>query len=188
MMKISRSLLIVGLALFAVGGTAYAQAPSQAGQNDAAQLIHIYRQKNQQLLDIQSKTLKNDPKLSAEMDHFQAELNTSMRKHGYDAEKSQKRVKAMVAKLRSGAKMSDNERMSTIKSYEAEQRKMMKARAAAMQEPKIQKDRKALTDDMIAAMKKQDSRTGQLIKDVNSLRSQIMAAMAARAKASKGKG
>ena len=67
-----------------------------------------------------------------------------------------------------------------MKSFQAERQKMMTARAATMQDPKIQKDSKALQDKMLAAMKKQDSHTAQLLKDVETLRTKIRAALAAR--------
>jgi hypothetical protein len=186
MMKCSRSLLILALAAFAFGGPVYAQGQPQASKDNTAHLMQSYRQKTRQLQGIQQKAIKNTPKLAAEMKQFQAEVNTSMRAHGYDAAKEQPRMEAIAAKLKSNKKMSKAERMSTIKSFQAERQKMMKARDAAKKDPKIQKDGKALQHDMIAAMNKQDSHTGQLIKDVKSLRTKLIASMAARrAKAKK---
>ena len=185
MMKFPRLLSILALAGFAFGGPAFAQGKPQASQDNPAQLMQSYQQNTRQLQDIQKKTLQNNPKLSAEMDHFQTEMTTAMRTHGYDVVKGSKRVKAMVAKLRSGKKMSDAERTSIIKTYQADHQKMMQARAAVMQDPKIQKDRKALAEDMISAMKKQDSRTTQLLKNEKALRAKIMAAMATRRAAAK---
>lgn len=190
MMKFSRPLLILALAGFAFGGPACAQGHPQASQSQdsTAQLVHSYRQKNRQLQSIQQKAIKGSPKLAAEMKQFQAEMNTAMRAHGYDAAKAQQREEAMAAKLKSGKKMSKAQRMSAMKSFQAERQKMLKARTAAMKDPKIQKDGKALQHDMIAAMKKQDSHTGQLLKDVKSLRMKLMASMAAhRAAAGNGK-
>lgn len=184
-MKCSRYLLIPALAAFAFGGPVYAQGPSQASQDNVSHLMQSYRQKNRQLQGIQEKALKNTPKLAAEMKQFQGEVNTSMRAHGYDVAKGQQHMQAMVAKLQSGKKLSKTERTSTMKSFRAEREKMMKARTAVMQDPKIQKDGKALQQDMIAAMKKQDSHTGQLLKDVKSLRAKIIASMAAHRAASK---
>jgi glyceraldehyde-3-phosphate dehydrogenase/erythrose-4-phosphate dehydrogenase len=180
MMKFSRFLSILAVAALAFGGAAYAQKAPQAGTNNTAQLMQSYRQKNRQLRGIQQKAIKNTPKLAAEMKQFQAEVNSSMRAHGYDIAKGRKHMKAMAAKLRTGKKMSNADRMTTMKSMRNERQKMMKARAAVMQDPKIQKDGQALQNHMIAAMKKQDSHTGQLLKDVKSLRMKIMATMAAR--------
>lgn len=189
MMKFSRSLLILALAALAFGSPAYAaQGQSQAGSNNIAQMMQSYRQKNSQLRAIQQKTLKNTPKLAAEMKKFQSEVNSSMRAHGYDLVKGRKHMEAMAAKLNSKKKMSKAEHDSTMQSMQAERQKMMKARAAVMKDPKIQKDGKMLQDHMLAAMKKQDSHTGQLLKDVKTLRSKILASMAAQRGKAKGKG
>lgn len=181
MMKLSRSLLILVLAAASFGGSAYAQqAQPQSGSDSNAQLMQRYRQKSQELQRIQEKAVQNTPTLAAEMKQYQAEVDKSMSAQGYDVAKGQKHVEALVAKLKSDKKMSKAERMSIIKSFQAERQKMMKARTAAMQDPKIQKDGKALQADMIAAMKKQDSHTAQLIADVTSLRSKLMASMRSR--------
>jgi len=180
MMKFSRFLLIPALAALVFGGSAFAQGQPKAGTNNTAQMMQSFRQKNRQLQGIQQKAIKNTPKLAAEMKRFQAEVDTSMHAHGYDVAKGRKHMQAMAAKLKSGKKMSKSERMSTMQSMRSERQKMMKARSAVMQDPKIQKDGKSLQHDMIAAMKKQDSHTGQLLKDVKSLRTKIMASMAAR--------
>ncbi|GAB3037130.1 hypothetical protein GCM10027285_20870 [Oleiagrimonas citrea] len=189
MMKFSRHLSILALAAFVFAGTAYAQGPTKASSdNTTTQLMQSYRQKTQELRDIQQKAIKSNPKLAAEMKQLQADVNTSMRAHGYDMEKGSKRAESMIAKLKSGKKLSKAERMLTMKSFQAERQKMMKARNAAMQDPKVQKDRKAFEADMMAAMKKQDSHTGQLLKDVQALRTKIMAAMAAQRAAPKSAG
>lgn len=189
MMKGFRSLMLLALAGCAFGGSAgaFAQGNAKAGQNDASQLMQSYQQKTQQLESIQQKAIKNTPKLATEMKQFQTEVNASMRAHGYDLAKGRQRVNAMVAKLKSGKKVSTAERTSTMKSFQAEREKMMKARVAAMHDPKIQKDGQALQHDVIAAMEKQDSHTTQLLKDTQSLRAKIMASVAAqRAAAKKG--
>jgi hypothetical protein len=188
MMKFSRSMLFtLALTGLAFGGVAFAQAPAQTGksQDNTQQLMQSYRQKTQQLQGIQQKAIKNTPKLAAEMKQFRADVNSAMRAHGYDVTKGRKRVEAMASKLKSGKKVSKAERMAAMKSFQAERQKMMKARTAAMQDPKIQKAGKALQSHMIAAMKKQDSHTAQLLKDVKSLRTKIMASMAARRAAAK---
>ena len=185
MMKISRFLLILALAAFAFAGPAYAQGSPKAGKETIAQLIQSYQLKNQQLQAIQHKALKNDPKLAAEMKHFENEVNTSMRAHGYDLVEGHKRMQAMAAKLNSNKNMSKAERMSTMKSMQDERARMMKARAAVVQEPQIKKDGNALQRDMIAAMKKQDSHASQLLKDVKILRTRIIATMAAHRAPSK---
>lgn len=188
MTKCSRFLSILALAAFAFTGAVYAQGPSKASSDNTAQLMQSYRQKTQQLQAIQQKTIKNNPKLAAEMKQFDTEVKTSMRTHGYDVAKGQKRVEAMIAKLKDGKKVSKAERTSVMQSFEAERQNMMKARSAAMQDPKIQKDRKAIQEHMIAAMKKQDSHTTQLLKDVEALRTKIMAAMATHEAAAKKAG
>lgn len=192
MMKFPRVLTILALLGLAFGGPVMAQgkpqAKPQAGQNETAQLMQSYREKNQQLQGIQQETIKNNPKLKAEMEHFQDEMMASMKTHGYDVKQGQARVQAMIAKMKSGKKMSKAERTSTMQSFQAEREKMMKARAASMKDPKIVKDRKALSDHMISAMKKQDKRTDQLLKDVKTLRAKIMTAMRAQQAAPKKAG
>lgn len=180
MMKFPRSLMILALAGLAFGGPVSAKGHSQASPDTTAQLMQSYRQKTHELQGIQQKAVKNTPQLAAEIKQFQNEVNTSMRAHGYDVVKGRQRVQAMASKFKSGKKMSKAERMSTMKAFQAERQRLMKARAAAMKDPKIRKDGKALQAHMIAAMKKQDSHTGALMKDVETLRTKIMASMAAQ--------
>lgn len=188
MMKFPRVLSILALAGLAFGGPAMAQLKPQASQQSSVQMMRSYQQKTQELKDIQDKTLKSNPKLAAEMKGFEKEMTASMSAHGYDAPKRRKSVQAMIAKLRtgkdaSGKDLTQAERESTMKSYQNEVRMMMKARAASMKDPKIQKDRKTLTEHMIAAMTKQDSRTPQLMKDVREMRAKILEIMAAHGQA-----
>lgn len=183
MTKLPRILSILALLGLAFGGPAFAQLMPQASQDNPEQLIQSYRQKNRELQGIQQKALQENPKLAAEMKHFEAEMTAGMRSHGYDAAKRRKSVQAMIARIKtgkdaSGKEMNQAERMSTMKSYQAEVQMMMKARAQTLKDPKVQKDRKALADHLIAAMKKQDSRTTQLLADVKALRAKITASMA----------
>ena len=187
MMKFPRFLSFLAIAGFAFAGVAFAQGHPGAGKDNTSSLMQSYQQKIEQLKGIQQKTIHDNPKLAAEMKHFNTEVNTSMRAHGYDMAKGRKRVEAMAAKFKSGNKMTKAERMSAMASFEAERQKMMTARAAVMKEPRIQKDGKMLQQDMIAAMKKQDSRTAGLLKDVNALRMKIMMSRSAHG-AGSGKG
>ncbi|MGA7296873.1 MAG: hypothetical protein WBW92_05145 [Rhodanobacteraceae bacterium] len=188
MIKFSRYLLIPALAALALAGPACAQDKAQTGSDNPAQLMQTYRQKSQQLHEIQQKTIKNSPKLAAAMKQYQAEVSAAMDAHGYNAEKGGQHMQTLMAKLKSKKKLSKDERKTTIQSLQAERQKMMKARTAAMKDPKVQKDGKALQQDVLAAMKKQDNHTGQLLKDVRSLRTRIMASSAAHGAKPKNNG
>ncbi len=179
MMKISRYLFIPALVALAIAGPACAQEKAQAGSDNAAQLMQTYRQKSKQLHEIQQKTIKNSPELASEMKKYESKVSQAMEAHGYDPEKGGEHMQTLMAKLKSDKKLGKDERKETIQSLQAERQKMMKARTAAMKDPEVKKDGKALQKDMIAAMKKQDSHTEQLLKDVQMLRTKIMASAAA---------
>lgn len=182
MMKRATTILMLVTAAFAFAGVAAAQSSNGSGNDTSAsqqktqQLMQQYRETAMKLQKIHQKTIKNDPQLSAEQNHFQDQVRASVKKHGYDVQKGQKDMQDMAQKLQSG-KLSKSERQATMQKFQAERQKMMKARDAALKEPAIQKSGHKLEKDTIAAMKKQDNNTPELLKQLRSLRGQIRASM-----------
>lgn len=160
---------------FAAGTTSGA---ASASSGDTQQLMQEYRSDAEQLKNIHDKTIKANPQLAKQQDQFQDQVKASVKKNGYDVEKGQKRMEAMAKKLQS-KDISADEKAATMKKFQAERADMMKARDAALKDPKIQQAGQKLENDTINAMKKQDGKTDNLLSDMESTRSKLQASMPA---------
>jgi len=180
MIKRATSILAIAIAALTFGGmTSVASAQSNTGsadQQQAQQLMQQYRQKASQLQQIHKKTIAANPELAAEQEKFEKQVRKAVQDQGYDVDKGQQRVEEMAQKLQSGD-LSDSERKAVMKDFQAERQQMVKARDAALQKPDIQAAGKKLQSDTLTAMKKQDSKTDQLLTDMDSLRTKLRAAM-----------
>ena len=72
-------------------------------------------------------------------------------------------------KLRSGD-VKGEEQKALTQEYRKKRQTMLKARRKALSNEKIQKRRKAFQDQLLTAMKSEDSKTDQLIKEYNKAR------------------
>ncbi|MES1926312.1 hypothetical protein [Salinisphaera sp. T31B1] len=189
MIKRATSILALAIAALTFGtmtGVASAQGSgATADQQQAQQLMQQYRQKAAKLQQIHQETIQANPKLAAEQEKFEKQVRSAVEKQGYDVDKGQQRVQEMAQKLQSGD-LSDSERQALMKDFQAERQQMVQARDAALQKPEIKSAGEKLQEDTLAAMKKQDSQTSQLLDEMDSLRNQLRAAMPAPAAAGNG--
>lgn len=185
MMKRSITLCSIAVAALAFSGAGFAADSSQSADNGQTQkLMKEYRSDAQQLKQIHDKTVKANPDLAKEQDQFQAQVKAAVKKNGYDVAEGQKRMQAMAKKLQAKG-TSDDDKAATMKKFQAERQKMVKARNAALKDPQVQKAGKKLENDTITAMKKQNSKTGDLLSDMKSTRSKLQASMPSPAQQSK---
>jgi hypothetical protein len=178
MMKRVTTLCFLTIAALTFSGAGIAADSSNSGndQQQTQKLMQEYRQDAQQLKQIHEKTIKANPQLAKEQNQFQTQVKKAVKKNGYNVEQGQKRMQAMAKKLQS-KNTSDDEKSATMKKFQAERQKMLKARDAALQDPAIQKSGKQLEQDTITAMKKQNSKTGELLSDMQSTRNKLQASM-----------
>lgn len=183
MMKRVTSILAVALVALAFSGMANAQgAASGADQQKAQQLMQQYRQKASKLQQIHQQTIKDNPELASQQEQFEKQVRQAVENEGYNVDKGQQRVQEMAQKLQSGD-LSDSERKAVMKDFQAERQQMMQARNAAMKKPEIQSAGKKLQNDTLAAMKKEDGDTQDLLDDMDSLRSKLRSSMPAPSQA-----
>lgn len=185
MMKRATTLFSIAVAAAVFSGPSFAADSSQASNKAETQkLMQEYRSDAQQLKDIHDKTIKENPGLAKQQDQFQEQVKAAVKKNGYDVDKGQQRMQSMAKKLQA-KDTSDKEKAATMKKFQAERQDMLKARNAALKDPQIQKAGKKLENDTIEAMKKQNSKTDDLMSDMQSTRSKLEAAMPSGAAQSK---
>lgn len=171
------ALAFSGASMAADAGNDAAQGQQQGqGQQQTQQLMQQYRQDAQQLKQIHDKTVEANPDLAKEQDQFQEQVKTAVKQNGYDVDKGQKRMQAMAEKLQS-KDLSDDEKASTMKKFQAERQKMVSARDAALKDPSVQKAGQQLEQHTIKAMKKQNDKTGDLLSDMEGTRDKLQASM-----------
>ncbi|HET7314896.1 hypothetical protein [Salinisphaera sp.] len=170
---IKRVCTLCALAVAALSFTGMAvAADDSSGQNDTQQLMKTYRSDAQQLKQIHDKTIQNNPQLAKEQQQFQDQVKNAIEEQGYDIQAGQKHMQSIAKKLQSGD-LSDEQRKQVMQDFQDERQKMVKARNAALSQPDIQKSGKQLEQDTIEAMKKQDSKTTQLIAEMKNVRGKL---------------
>lgn len=169
---IKRVCTLCALAIAALSVTGMAVAADSSGQNNTQQLMKTYRSDAQQLKQIHDKTVRNNPQLAKEQQQFQDQVKGAIKKQGYDIKDGQKHMQSMAKKLQSG-NLSDKQRKQVMQNFQQERQKMVKARNAALSQPDVQKSGQKLESDTIAAMKKQNPKTPQLISEMKSVRGKL---------------
>ena len=179
---IRRTTMLFALALTALVCSNAAIAQSDSGaqgagkQQQAQQMMQQYRQKAAKLQQIHEATIKSNPQLASEQKQFETQVREAVQKHGYNVDKGQQRLQQMAEKLQ-GKNLSQADKQSTMKDFQAERQKMVTARNAALQQPDIQKSGKQLEQHTIDAMQKQNDNTKQLLDQMTKLRAQLQSAM-----------
>lgn len=160
------------LAIAALSFTGMAVAADSSGQGNSQQLMKTYRSDAKQLKQIHDKAVQNNPQLAKEQQQFQNQVKSAIKDQGYDINDGQQRMQSMAKKLQSGD-LSDKQRKQVMQKFQAERQKMVKARNAALQKPEVQKAGQKLENDTIAAMKKQNPKTPQLISEMKNVRGKL---------------
>lgn len=183
MIKRATTIMALAFAALTFGGMpgiATAQDGASADQQQAQQLMQEYRQKASKLQQIHEETIQSNPDLAQQQQDFEEQVRGAVEDQGYDVEKGQERVQEMAQQLQSGD-LSDSERKAVMKDFQAERQQMVQARDTALQKPEIKSAGESLQQDTLAAMKKQDGQTDQLLKDMDALRGKLRANMPAGA-------
>ena len=80
--------------------------------------------------------------------------------------------------------LSDDKRKAVMQKFQSERQQMVKARNAAMQQPEIQQAGEKLQQNTIQAMKDQNSKTDEIISDMEAKRSKLQQQMGSAGQAS----
>ena len=179
MMKRVTSTLAVALAAIAFSATtanAQGAAAGGADQQEAQQLMQQYRQKASRLQQIHKETIEANPELATQQEEFEKKVRQAVEDEGYDVEQGQQRVQELAQKMQSGD-LDQSERKAVMQDFQAERQEMTQARNKVMQKPEIQSAGQQLQEDTLAAMKKQNSNTQDLLDEMDSLRSELQSKM-----------
>ncbi|MCS4503200.1 hypothetical protein KBTX_01044 [wastewater metagenome] len=198
----TRQGLIVGLLAGALAVTAPAMAQQngngegngggQAAQQKAAQqggkLVESrlkVRKLSQKLSKIRQSAIKNNPDLAKQRDALRQSVNDSIRSSGVDPKKDVARLREIAKKLRAGD-VKGEEQKALTKEYRKKREALLEARRKALSNEDIQASQKKFRDELLAAMKKEDPNTEDLIKQYNAaqrdLRKRMRDAAAAQKK------
>lgn len=182
MTKQISTILTLTLAALCFTGAASAQTGggASADQQQAQQLMQEYRQKATTLQEIHTETIEANPDLAEQQAEFESEVREAVEDQGYDIETGQERIQSLAGQLQEDSDLSEEERQAVMQDFAAERRSLQQARAAALEQPEIQEAGQKLQQDTMAAMQEQSPQTEQLMQEMQSLRSELQAAMPAQ--------
>ncbi|HKJ22812.1 MAG TPA: hypothetical protein VKA13_06960 [Gammaproteobacteria bacterium] len=130
-------------------------------------------QARNKLNKIQAETLKKHPELKKQRKAFGDLLAKTMKKNGYDAKKSIAELKSLRDKLKDD-KTPKDKRRKLAQDFQTKVIALRKAQGQAMQDKKVKKAREDLGQAVIAAMKKQDPSTDDLIATVQKRQQELI--------------
>jgi uncharacterized membrane protein YdfJ with MMPL/SSD domain len=162
------------LALAAVAALApvlplHAAPPSAAGANDpmqAAKQVHVeYMQLQNRLAQIQKKTIEANPELQKQEKAFMELMMSKMTIKGTTPKEELAALEKLKQKL--GSKETpESERKALLDEYRAKASAFGTAQMKALQDPEVAKAREALMTATLAAMKKQDPQSEELMQQM----------------------
>ena len=162
---------------------AFAAAPTVAMAKDAPNASMVASQKitaeqqhvageigkiQQELAAIRVKTLKANPQLITEMKAYETAFNNKVKALGYQPEKLIKRAQEIQIEA-TKKDISNDKRTALIKEFTTIRTTLEKQQRSILNDPAISKQDKQVQDDVINAMKKQDSKTTDLLKQLDQL-------------------
>ncbi|MEC6823025.1 hypothetical protein VXS02_06200 [Photobacterium piscicola] len=162
---------------------AFAAAPTVAMAQDAPNASVVASQKitaeqqhvaaeigkiQQELAAIRVKTLKANPQLITEMKAYETAFNNKIKALGYQPEKLIKRAQEIQIEA-TKKDISNDTRTDLIKEFTTIRTTLEKQQRTILNDPAISKQDKQVQDDVINAMKKVDSKTTNLLKQLDQL-------------------
>ncbi|MEC6831479.1 hypothetical protein [Photobacterium toruni] len=162
---------------------AFAAAPTVAMAQDAPNASMMASQKitaeqqhvaseigkiQQELAAIRVKTLKANPQLITEMKAYETAFNNKVKALGYQPEKLIKRAQEIQVEA-AKKDISNDTRTDLIKEFTTIRTTLEKQQRTILNDPAISKQDKKVQDDVINAMKKVDSKTTDLLKQLDQL-------------------
>lgn len=160
---------ITGFLMAALAGPVAGQPsspPSGSGaaassSTELAKARQKARNLQKKIRDLQSKALENNPELRKRQEQLKKQVQKKMAGNGFSPDQRQ-RLKSLKANLgnQGSGKAPNRKRM---KEFQKLMKARSQARQQAMQDPAIQKARKAFREDLMAAMKEHNPKTPQLV-------------------------
>lgn len=142
---------------------------AQAGSSELAKVRQKAQRLQKQVRDLQSKALENHPELRDRRKALKQRVRKKMAEQGFPAKK-RKRLNQLRGSLGQGKGQGQGsgggDRGKRIKELRTLITAQSQAQRKAMQAPKIRKAREAFRKDLMATMKKQDTKAPRLVKQL----------------------
>jgi hypothetical protein len=160
-----------------------APAPGKEGSMAAVQQIHSqYMKLQQQLAQIQQKTMQANPELQKQEKAFMDLLLSKMSTGGTSAKDQMDALHKLEEKL--GNKDTPAaDRQKLVSEYQQKMTAFRTEQMQALKDPEVQKARESLMEATVAAMKKQDPQTEQLMQQIEEKQAELKKIMESAAPA-----
>jgi hypothetical protein len=150
-----------------------APAPGKGGSMEAAQQIHTeYMSLQQRLAQIQQKTMQAHPELQKQEKAFTDLMLSKMSTGGTSAKDEMDSLQKLEEKLSNKDTPAD-ERKKLMSEYEQKATAFRTAQMQALKDPEVQKARETLMNATVAAMKKEDPQTEQIMQQIEQKQEQL---------------
>lgn len=186
-MNFMRPATVLAAALFTLGATgAGAQqmpeghpplTPSPGG-SELMQKIQAKRAEiqnlNQQLMEIQRETIENNPELAEQRDDLISFVDEKMEEAGYDTTAGRERIEELQGEIQ-GGELSAEEEQQRRQELRREMGSMQQAQGQVMEDEEFLSRRKALNEDLVAAMQERNPKTEELIAELEQAQQEYQA-------------
>jgi len=150
-----------------------APAPGKGGSMEAVQKIHTeYMSLQQRLAQIQQKTMQAHPELQKQEKAFMDLMLSKMSTGGASAKDEMDSLHKLEEKLSNNSTPAD-ERKKLMSEYQQKVTVFRTAQMQALKDPEVQKARESLMNATVAAMKKEDPQTGQIMQQIEQKQEQL---------------
>jgi chromosome segregation ATPase len=156
---------------------ASAPAPGKAGSMEGVQKIHTeYMNLQQRLAQIQQKTMQAHPELQKQEKAFMDLMLSKMSTGGTSGKAQMDALHELEEKLSNKSTPAD-ERKTLMSEYQQKMTAFRTAQMQAMKDPEVQKAQESLMKATVAAMKKEDPQTEQLMQQIEQKQEQLKTMM-----------
>lgn len=161
---------------------AKAAGPQKGEQRQELRAAHKRVQKlRQEIGQIQQTALKNNPELQKKKKEMRSLILDTMKEDGYTPEADLSRMRELRSKMSKGGKdLPKGERKKLLQEFRKKSQRLMEAQQKALKKEKVQKARDNFRDDLLAAMKEEDPKTEELLKDLKKAQKEFNGLLSSR--------
>jgi DNA repair ATPase RecN len=174
--ELCRTFMVLAVAVLtlALSGTVLAQMGQPRGAQQPGGLEQEFMQLQQRLAQTQQKAIENNPTLQNKADEMEDLVTEKMRAAGYDPGGIMETLLAAQGKLQDGS-LSDAERRAVLESREVReaQQQLQQAQEEIMKDPEVIAAQKALEEEMMAAMRKEEPETDRIIERLEQIQREV---------------
>lgn len=166
--------MTTALVAFALAGASFAQM----GQQQPGPLEREFMQLQQRLQQAQQRAMQNNPALQEQADAMEDMVTDKMRDAGYDPGAIMETLLAAQGKLQD-ERLSDAERREILESREVReaQEQLQEAQQAVMQDPEVVEVQRALEEDIMAAIRREEPETDRIIERLQEIQREAQQGM-----------